>query len=120
MTANRKSWCGSTARYDGLRAGQTQPGSQGGSKPPVAGSQLPCQGHDTLLRRDLTRFRIRVDPSTPAYAWADTLTLARAHSVPVDDAAYLELALRRKLPLATTDATLTAAATAAGVPILTP
>lgn len=65
-------------------------------------------------------FQVVLDPETPALAWTDILALARAHSVTVDDAAYLELALRLKLPLATTDATLTRAATAAGVPIFTP
>jgi predicted nucleic acid-binding protein len=35
-------------------------------------------------------------------------------------AAYLELALRLGLPLATTDATLTTAANVVGVPIYTP
>ncbi len=38
----------------------------------------------------------------------------------VQDAAYLELALRLDLPLATTDLTLTGSAASAGVPIYTP
>ena len=33
-------------------------------------------------------------------AWHDTLALARSHHLTNDDAAYLELALRRGLPLA--------------------
>ena len=65
-------------------------------------------------------FQFQIDPETPALAWADVLDLARLHSVSVDDAAYLELAVRLHLPLATTDATLLRAASAAGVPIFTP
>ncbi len=68
----------------------------------------------------LWSFNIWVDNETSLRAWSDTFILARAHRLAVDDAAYLELALRLKLPLATTDATLTRAATAAGVPIFTP
>jgi len=44
----------------------------------------------------------------------DVLALARRTGVTVYDAAYLELALRRDLPLATLDRRLTDAATAAG------
>jgi predicted nucleic acid-binding protein len=58
---------------------------------------------------------ITVDDETTARAWSDTLDLARAQHLSAYDAAYLELALRRGLPLATLDAKLTAAATAAGV-----
>ncbi|MBN9119061.1 MAG: type II toxin-antitoxin system VapC family toxin [Planctomycetes bacterium] len=65
-------------------------------------------------------FQVFIDPETPARAWTDILDLARAHSVSVDDAAYLELSLRLNLPLATTDATLLGVAPAAGVPTFTP
>lgn len=46
----------------------------------------------------------------------DVLELARTHGLSVYDAAYLELAQRRALPLATADRRLAAAARAAGVP----
>lgn len=39
---------------------------------------------------------------------------AEVHQLTVDDASYLELTLRRRLPLATRDADLAAAAKAAG------
>jgi predicted nucleic acid-binding protein len=65
-------------------------------------------------------FQVAIDPETPALAWTDILDLARARSVSVDDAAYLELCLRLNLPLATTDATLTRAVTSAGVMLFTP
>ena len=63
---------------------------------------------------------IRPDQPSVTRAWPDTLELAQTHSIPVADAAYLELALRRKLPLATVDPPLLAAANAAGVPIFIP
>lgn len=46
------------------------------------------------------------------------LPLARRHRLTVYDAAYLELALRRSLPLATLDTALAAAARAEGVPVI--
>jgi predicted nucleic acid-binding protein len=48
------------------------------------------------------------------------LSLARAYRLSAYDAAYLELALRRGLPLATLDDKLRAAASAAGVPAFAP
>jgi predicted nucleic acid-binding protein len=58
---------------------------------------------------------IRVDDQTTAQAWGDTLGLARTHNLSVYDAAYLELALRLVLPLATLDGRLQTAAAAVGV-----
>ena len=49
---------------------------------------------------------------------ADLLTLARRHRLTVFDAAYLELARRRREPLATLDRKLAAAAAAESVPLL--
>ncbi len=46
---------------------------------------------------------ITVDEETAARAWSDTLALARAHNLSAYDAAYLELALRQGLPLASLD-----------------
>jgi predicted nucleic acid-binding protein len=47
---------------------------------------------------------------------AGIVTLCRRHLLSVYDAAYLELALRRRLPLASLDKRLVAAATIEGVP----
>lgn len=58
---------------------------------------------------------IAVDEETSARAWNDVLGLARAHHLTVYDAAYLELAARRSLPLASLDDRLKSAATAVGV-----
>lgn len=60
---------------------------------------------------------ISIDSETSAKAWSDTLNLARAHQLSAYDAAYLELAMRRGLTLATLDDKLKAAADAVGVTI---
>ncbi len=65
--------------------------------------------------RALAQFRIRIDRA-PEHA--DVLSMARIHSLSVYDAAYLELARREKLPLATLDRHLAAAARLAGVPLI--
>ena len=48
----------------------------------------------------------------------DVLTLALRHDFSVYDAFYLEVALRRRFPLATNDRALRRAATAEGVPLV--
>jgi predicted nucleic acid-binding protein len=58
---------------------------------------------------------IEVDPDTPARALTDAWPLAAQHGLTTYDAAYLELAIRRGLPLATLDARLVSAARAEGV-----
>jgi predicted nucleic acid-binding protein len=67
---------------------------------------------------DLSDFSIRVDPETHRQAWGPTARLAERHRLTLYDAAYLELALRRGLPLATLDEDLRTAAEAEGVPLL--
>jgi predicted nucleic acid-binding protein len=63
---------------------------------------------------------IVLDGETEARAWSDTLALARQHGLTAYDAAYLELALRSGIPLATLDAKLKGAAQASGVAIYQP
>ncbi len=58
---------------------------------------------------------ITIDDETALRAWSDVLTLGRAHDLTAYDAAYLEVALRKALPLATLDNKLKAVATALGV-----
>ncbi|MCC6867372.1 MAG: type II toxin-antitoxin system VapC family toxin [Burkholderiales bacterium] len=53
--------------------------------------------------RDLLAFPIAVDVDTDRNAWGSTLSLAVQHGLTVYDAAYLELAQRLRLPLATLD-----------------
>jgi predicted nucleic acid-binding protein len=73
---------------------------------------------DQFLSR-LSLFRIYVDDELP-FRGIDVLNLARIYDLTVFNAAYLELALRVRLPLATIDASLTRAATAAGVSLFVP
>jgi predicted nucleic acid-binding protein len=68
----------------------------------------------------LASLPIDVDPETTARAWGDTLNLARTHNLTVYDAAYLELAVRLGLPIATLDTQLQAAAAVARVPLYSP
>ena len=58
---------------------------------------------------------IDVDTATFAHALSDTLQLARRYKLSAYDASYLELALRKGLPLATLDEDLQKAAKKAGV-----
>jgi predicted nucleic acid-binding protein len=71
---------------------------------------------DTLA--DLALLPISVDEETDRQAWMATLKLAVRHRLTVYDAAYLELALRKGLPLATLDRELRSAAVAEGVLVL--
>jgi predicted nucleic acid-binding protein len=59
---------------------------------------------------DLVQLPIQVDGETDRQAWNATLRLAERHQLTLYDAAYLELALRRNLPLATLDEDLRNAA----------
>lgn len=65
----------------------------------------------------LSTFPITVDDETTARAWSDTINVARSQGLSVYDAGYLELAMRRGLPLATLDDKLKAAAVAVGVAV---
>lgn len=59
-----------------------------------------------------------VDPATNAVAIAETFPLAQRHQLSAYDAAYLELAQRRGVPLATLDDRLIEAAGAESVPLV--
>jgi predicted nucleic acid-binding protein len=59
---------------------------------------------------DLALLDIAIDDQTDVHAWGETLRVARIFKLTVYDAAYLELAQRRNLPLATLDGDLRAAA----------
>lgn len=68
--------------------------------------------------RNLALLPIRADAETSNYAWGRTMRIAEAHRLSLYDAAYLELALRRSLALATLDTDLRSAARAENVPLL--
>lgn len=72
----------------------------------------------TEYLNELRELPIRTDSETSTQAWGHTLALSDQHRLTVDDAAYLELALRRTLPLATLDRELRAAAVAEDIPLL--
>jgi predicted nucleic acid-binding protein len=78
--------------------------------------------HDAAFRdaalADLAILPISIDPETDRQAWGATVRLAARHRLTVFDAAYLELAQRRGLPLATLDKELRDAATAEGLILL--
>jgi len=78
--------------------------------------------HDMAFRdatlADLALLPISIDQDTEAHAWGATLRLAEQHRLTVYDAAYLELAKRRGLALATLDAELRSAAKAEQVALL--
>ena len=61
---------------------------------------------------------IAIDPKTESKALTDILSLARANGLTAYDAAYLELALREGLSLATLDKDLLRVAQHLGVPSL--
>jgi predicted nucleic acid-binding protein len=72
---------------------------------------------DSAIQK-LLRLPIETDPDANNYAWTTTLQLADVHRITVYDASYLELALRRGLPLATRGEQLAAAAVSAGAILL--
>jgi predicted nucleic acid-binding protein len=63
---------------------------------------------------DLKELSVEIDADTALHAWQATLELADVFNLTPYDAAYLELAVRRKLPLATLDKALQAAGVKAG------
>jgi predicted nucleic acid-binding protein len=83
----------------------------------VRRGRIDADFRDAALR-DLALLDILADPQTAAHAWAGTLHLADAHHLTLYDAAYLELALRHSLPLASLDRDLCAAANRAGVTLM--
>ena len=68
--------------------------------------------------QDVLKLPLEVDHHTAANAWRNTLVLAERHRLTLYDATYLELSIRRSLPLATFDAALRRAATDAMVKLL--
>jgi predicted nucleic acid-binding protein len=67
----------------------------------------------------LQQMHIQIDSETCVHAMGNTLQLARRYNLSAYDAAYLELALREGLPLATLDEALGKVAKNVGVKIFT-
>jgi predicted nucleic acid-binding protein len=83
----------------------------------VLKGKYPARERDEYLAA-VAKLRVRVNEDTSLFAWQKTLELAKSHRLTLYDAAYLELAIRRDVPLATLDRDLRAAATREGVPLL--
>lgn len=66
----------------------------------------------------LESFDLEVDEHAPQRAFTNLLPLCRSHKLTSYDAAYLELAHRRRLPLATLDDELRSAAKKLGIEVL--
>jgi predicted nucleic acid-binding protein len=78
------------------------------------------EGQAARWLRLLSALPIVIDSETPFRAFDSILTLARHHRLTAYDVAYLELAVRRALPIATLDENLKQAALAQGVAIYEP
>lgn len=79
-------------------------------------SQITAADADIFLKK-LRAVNIK-EEHAPDETWEKTMQLARKHNLSAYDAAYLELALRLGLPLATLDRDLQKAAKKAGVPLV--
>ncbi len=91
----------------------------------VANILLVAERRGRLKEADSTRFLellgalpIEVDSETDARAFGAILLLGREHGLSSYDAAYLELAMREGVPLASLDQPLGLAAEGAGVSLL--
>lgn len=77
---------------------------------------------DTARRHQLAGFLrdlpVDLDPETGSQAWTATALLAERYRLTLYDAAYLELAQRLDLPLATLDQELRTAGSALGIVLL--
>ena len=76
-------------------------------------------GHDVdILRAKLRRLPIHIDSTGQYRALDEVLAIAGQNKISTYDAAYLELALRESIPLATLDDTLQRAARESGADLL--
>jgi predicted nucleic acid-binding protein len=75
-------------------------------------------GQPALFWDELMRLPIEVEPALTAVQAKTVLALSEKHGLTVYDAAYLELAQRRQLPLGTLDEDLHAAAQREGLTLL--
>ena len=72
----------------------------------------------SVILQDLVDLQVVLAPDQIHHAWGQTLSLARREELTEYDAAYLELALRESLPLATFDRKLRTAARRAGITLV--
>lgn len=76
------------------------------------------EGYVTQSLARLLRLNFITDDETEKHAWGRTRALAMHHRLSVYDAAYLELAIRRKAALATLDGALAKAGRDAGLDVI--
>lgn len=80
-------------------------------------THLIDEAHSAAFLTTLRKLRITTDPAGAEHALTDTLNLARRHGLSAYDAAYLELALREHMPLATLDTNLRQACRKSGAAV---
>ena len=78
----------------------------------ISESEIP----DLLI--DLRQLPDEIDRETDSMVWEGSFYLAKQYGLSIYDATYLELALRKKLPIATLDKALVKASLVAGVEVL--
>lgn len=90
----------------------------------VANGVLMAERRKRLTQADaraalnfLRHLPLQTDAELGRHAFAEIFSLARQYDLTTYDAAYLDLAMRRRAALATLDSALHKAATSAGVPI---
>ena len=81
------------------------------------GSSIDPAFRDRALQQ-LEALPIALDPETDTFAWTATLRLADRFGLTLYDAAYLELAQRRVVPLASLDKALRGAGQAFGLTLI--
>jgi predicted nucleic acid-binding protein len=79
--------------------------------------RLTIESIKTFLR-DLERLPAEIDAPAPGTVFYTTRELGRKHGLTAYDAAYLELAMRHRIALATADRPLEPAARAEGIEIV--
>ncbi|MFZ0803906.1 MAG: type II toxin-antitoxin system VapC family toxin [Terriglobales bacterium] len=72
----------------------------------------------TAFLQRISKLPILIEPISPNRAFEHILQVARQYQLTEYDAAYVELALRQALPLATLDSKLRRAAQSAGIPLV--
>jgi predicted nucleic acid-binding protein len=123
-------WCFEDEVTEATEAIGTRIDSEGAIVPDlwrleIGNALLSAERRGRLKRSDveerlelLMALPITIDGDTASRAWTDTLLLARAERLTLYDAAYLELAIRRDVELATLDRELRRAARKMGVHVV--
>jgi predicted nucleic acid-binding protein len=122
-------WCFEDETTPEIEAIIKEVGDRGAMAPPLWRIEV-ANGLQMAVRRkrinstyrdralaNLFALDIRIDAECDSHIWSATIRLAELYDLTVYDAIYLELAQRRRLPLATLDTALARAAKLAGVTV---